>query len=549
MKNLKTMIFAACTLAGAMTSCTAEMDDWGVDAAYDRLFAITSIDIEPSMTSAVVTFSGNAEAEQYQIQLSKDSLYDSMESEPADLKVYTVEKSPATIDGLMGDTYYFIRVRAISSTKKASHWIYPVSSTGKRSFHTEAEQIFNEITDNDRQQDAITLTWTPGAEVTHIMVTEPEVEPVRVDLTDAEKVAGKKVMTDLKPSTPYTFTIYNNEAKRGVVAASTTAAAPKGDYTYYMKDEDNVINTQFLADIAAAAKAASGDAVSYSATIVLAGGSTVDMYGVNESGEATNLVIPDGLSVTFFGAAGTVPVIKMSQQINFKGSHAFIKFQNLVIDGGDSGYFVNQSNAGSVQDFVVEDCVIKNFKTSWFRMQGTDAKNVTNLVVKNSTFDNLCNGYSFIHVDAGSGAGVINDISIDGCTFSNIAPTGKMFIYSKNTPMSGAVKIANSTFYRVIGNGNYFIDYGAADYGPAGGITIENCLFGKGADEVTNKNIRSSATPVILGSYHTSDWFKNLKTDALEKSSAEVFTDAENGDFSLKIDMRVGDPRWYKNVE
>ena len=48
-----------------------------------------------------------------------------------------------------------------------------------------------------------------------------------------------------------------------------------------------------------------GNATNYSATIGIPAGAKVALYGTNDSdGGKTNVTIPDGMSVTFFGLAG-----------------------------------------------------------------------------------------------------------------------------------------------------------------------------------------------------------------------------------------------------
>ena len=113
------------------------------------------------------------------------------------------------------------------------------------------------------------------------------------------------------------------------------------------------------------------------------------------------------------------------------------------------------------------------------------------------------------------------------------------------------MRIKNSTFYNYCGNGQYFIDFKDKNYGPAT-FELSNCIFGKTADETANKNVRGTCDVAD----HTSnckllsDCFKVIKgADKLEdKSSADIFTDPDNGDFTLKTGCGIekcGDPRWY----
>ena len=255
------------------------------------------------------------------------------------------------------------------------------------------------------------------------------------------------------------------------------------------------------------------------------------------------------MSVTFFGlAGGETPTITLDKNFDIAGSHAFIKFQNVKLEENGAGYFINQSKACTVSEFTLEDCEVSNVKTSFFRLQNADeAKSIGKLTLKNSIFTNLCAGYGFIHVDAGNGVGHLDNVEIDGCTFNSICVTGKVFIFSKKTDMQD-ITIKNSTFYNCNGNGQYFVDFNVDTFGP-NTFTIENCIFGKSADEATNKNIRSKTSATVANSFRTTDFFKVIKgVNDTEFSSTQLFKDPANGDFTIKagtLKEKAGDPRWY----
>jgi hypothetical protein len=85
-------------------------------------------------------------------------------------------------------------------------------------------------------------------------------------------------------------------------------------------------------------------------------------------------------------------------------------------------------------------------------------------------------------------------------------------------------------------------------FGPST-FTIENCIFGKSADEATNKNIRSKTPATVANSFRTTDFFKVIKgVNDTEFSSTQLFKDPTNGDFTIKagtLKEKAGDPRWY----
>lgn len=558
MKSIKNILGTASMMALALsaTSCT-DGNDWDVDGSLSRLFGLNGdkITVETAETSATVTFSAfTSEAvsspEYYVFEVSKDSLYEGVEN--ANIIKFgedkTLTSSPVVLSGLDGDSKYYMRVKAMSSTSNESKWVYYKDGS---SFKTKAEQIFNNVEATDLFEDHVNLSWTPGADVTHITYANTnDAENIQtINLTEEEKAAGKYTLGGLNPTSTYTITIYKNDVKRGQLQVTTPAAMPAANFKYSLASDVTVISQDLIDEIAEKAKAAAGNETNYSATIGISAGAKVALYDTNDSdGGKTNVTIPDGMSVTFFGlAGGDAPTINLDKNFDIAGSHAFIKFQNVKLEENGAGYFINQSKACTVSEFTLENCEVSNLKTSFFRLQGSDAKSIGKLTLKNSIFTKLCAGYGFIHIDAGSGKGHLDNVEIDGCTFNSICVTGKVFIFSKKTDMQD-ITIKNSTFYNCNGNGQYFVDFNVDTFGPST-FTIENCIFGKSADEATNKNIRSKTPATVANSFRTTDFFKVIKgVNDTEFSSTQLFKDPANGDFTIKagtLKEKAGDPRWY----
>ena len=545
-------VATAAMLGITLASCT-DGNDWDVNGAFDRLFGVdgNKITVTPGKTTADVTFQKRSDAQYYIMEVSTDSLYDDVPMGGENAIVYgedgSITSTPTTLSGLGGDTKYYFRMKSMAEGKSESKWVYYKDGDG---FKTLAEQIFNELTSSDITDSSVKLTWDASEEADHIVLT-PGVngeESTTITLTAEDKAAGTLAITNLNASTSYSAIIYNGKAKRGELSFSTSAAPPSADYKIYY-DANTGIQNQLDA---VAEEAATAGKTNYGVTVVFAANSEVTFNGMTEdqSGPAS-LKIPSGMSVTFYGnPGGEKPVLKMGKSLDASGSHAFIQFINVNLQEAGSGYFFNQSAASTVSELTLEDCVVKDFasKSTFFRLQGTETKTIGTLKLINCMFDNIGSGYSFIHVDAGAGKGKVENIDIDGCTFSNICVKGKMFIYGKNTDMT-SINLKNSTFYNVIGGGQYFIDFGSDTYGPTS-FNIENCLFGKSADEATNKNIRAKITPSVTNCYKTTDFFKNIKgTNDIGFSSADLFVDAANGDFSFKpgtTSLSIGDPRWLK---
>lgn len=542
---------AALLLTATAVSCT-DGNDWDTDGSYDRLFSTLDDGIsvttdENNPTEVEVSFKTMPNVEYYIIEVSKDSLYDDVQMGGANALVYGTDEanrltsSPVTLSGLEGDTKYYLRIKSMADGKTESRWAYYKDGS---TFKTKAEQILEEIADADRDESSITLRWTAGAEVTHLLQIQGE-DTTQIALGDEAKAAGTYTATGLSPLTQYTFVIYNGTAKRGTRTASTTAQMPAADYKYTLDASVTQLTQDLLNEIAENAKTAAGGAASYSATIGILGGSTLEFNSTSSStGDAASLTIPDGMSVTFFGMPGGKPTLTMKKSLNLDGSHAFVAFNNLKVVDDGAGYFVNQANECTIKDITIEDCEMSGFKTAFFRMKESNVKEIETFTLTNSVFDNMCSGYSFIHIDA-SGNGKVKNIAMDNCTFSNLCATnGKMFIYSKDTDME-SIKISYCTFYNITSGGNYFVDFNK-NGATVNEFTISCCLLGKTGDEATNKNFRP-VNPTVVDVYYTTDFYKVIK-EATETglTSDELFADPANGDFTVKVDKykAYGDQRW-----
>ena len=556
-KGQISLLFVICSLffSVALTSCTDDQD-WSTDATHSRLFGVSSsISVDASENSAEITFKGVPNADSYTIELNTDSLYDDL-AENANGKsiiLYTTKENKVGAewhviisDQLIGDTQYYLRIRATSTTINPSRWVYYQNSKGYGYFKTKAEQIFNNVDDADRSESSVRLTWNAAKEVTHITVNKGDEVVQTIQLDAAAKAAGEYIVTGLNPSTTYKFAIWKDDAKRGEITVATTAAMPAGDYKYTLTPDVTVISNDLLKSYAEIATAEGK--TNYSVTIGIPAGATIDFHGTTESGEKSNVKVPDGMAVTFFGmAGGEAPTIKFQKNLDIEGSHAFIAFENVKVVNDGAGYFVNQSAACGISEFTIKDCEMSGFGTSFFRFQKSDAKNIDKVTLTNSIFHDMCNGYSFFHIDAdkGNGGGVKN-IYMDGCTLYNIATAGKMFIYSRDTDMENIV-VSNCTFYNCIGNGNFWVDFDKNGKGCQGDYKFVKCLFTKTPDEVTNKNVRGATNPVFDGCFKTTDFFKVFDgCGELDYDAAALFTDPATGDFTMKKELNCGDPRWFK---
>lgn len=543
MNNINKIAALACiALMGGMSACT-DGNDWDADGSYAGTFRPTSLSCEQTgkgETTVMFTFGSVPGATSYQIEAATDTI--TADEVNPDNIVAEVTKSPATVDGFKMETTYWTRIRAISPSGN-SKWI------AAKKFTTEAINVINsDLTETTMT--SVTVRWTGGTALTKATVEKQEELVREIVPTEEQKAAGEMKITELQPATIYTIKLWNGENRVGMVSVITQSGGPTGDYNITF-DPASTMGEQ-LADVAA--KAAEDGNDEYTVTVIIPAGveaKIADKPAEESTDEASALTLPAGMSVTFCGERGNaMDVVTIYKSLKLDGRHSVVKFQNLTVTG--TGYLLNQSNVCAVDSLIIEDCKVSGFTGNTFiRTQGGSYEK-TNAIgclkLANSTFDNCGKGYGFIHVDGT----IINNIDIDGCTFSNICTTGKcFFMQSKYVQGIESMRIKNSTFYNYCGNAQYFIDFKNKSVGPAT-FELSNCIFGKTADETPNKNVRGTCDNADYTSNCKllSDCFKVIKgaVKLEDKSSADIFTDPENGDFTLKTGCGIekcGDPRWY----
>ena len=218
-------IFSACMLglaAAALTSCSDAPDAIESFILNRNLSPINIEAKDVQETSATITWDLSNGADLYEVQfLQDDSLdygktYDSQTDAVVPAKTITgvtANDLPLFVEGLVYDTKYTVRVRAITSdnASRISKWhgVY---------FRTSAQQILNSIKQGDYTDRSVTVTWPEGEEVTTIVVGN-----VTHEVTEEEKAAGKATVTGLEPQTTYDVLLLNNGKQRGKRSFTTLA--------------------------------------------------------------------------------------------------------------------------------------------------------------------------------------------------------------------------------------------------------------------------------------------------------------------------------------
>lgn len=535
-------------------SCT-DINEWETDSQYDRLFSPGSFSVSATTTTAEVTWKATSGSNYYIIEVSTDSLYGKTEECRENSIVYgtnkDIKKSPYTLEDLNSNTKYYIRIMGCSETKGNSHWNY----LEKFSFQTKSENIFETVGSKDKGEDFITLRWDATLAVTHLeyaQVTGIDEngnsilgEIKTIDLSNAE---GSVKITELQASTSYQFTIYNGTHPRGTRVVSTTNPTPSANVKKYLYQGDALTQE----DINALASEGS-------VTYIMEAGMELVWETLDETtGEMTGIVIPDGLSVTFFGAAGgEKPTIKSNKTIEIDGNHSYVSFENVAFVNTGSVYLVNEGNISNLSTLSFKDCTFDNYARSIIRLKDEASISISNVVIDNCIINNQ-GSENFPCFYWNNAKYTVEHFSLKNTTINSALHNVMDFRSSNMT----SIEIDNCTFYNIIGSTRYLLD--CQNIAPE--INISNSIFAKigsgvlteGVWTSTSKGIRSNSTPTISGVYFTADFVFGSNTFKptyeYNNTSENLFTDPENGNFTIKDSSfdgknSAGDPRWYMSAE
>jgi len=347
----------------------------------------------------------------------------------------------------------------------------------------------------------------------------------------------------------YTFDITVGKETSGEVGGGSGSNTPWGDGGNEEGNGDKVSENEAIpADYAQKAITAETD---LSTVLSGASGKAALVFAANADGYTFSdvMVVPEAVTELLL-IGDTEEQVKVNlKQIQYTSLQK-IALNNLDVTGDNStALLTNSETAQLATDAVVDfkKCNFTNMKT----------------VCDWSTGDN-------------GAQNVLSAVLIDDCQFVNMQ---SVFNYYG----SKAITITNSTIYKMTERVIYVKDANSVV------ITVENCTladlaktpfesrYGNGnlyyknnisACFVTSNpnigykmdvrefsgNYAAAATEAgqlavlnVHGKAIDTNTFPNAWTDT-SKTVAELFEDAANGNFKLKIDAQAGDPRWYKNA-
>jgi hypothetical protein len=165
----------------------------------------TPQDLSTKVMGTTVKFAWRAqpEAASFVFQLSGDAAF----SNP---QTIALSASTHLIEALAVTTSYWVRVQAVGAVETFSS-----PYTEALTFRTGNENILK-ATPAELRDVGMTLQWTPGALVTHLVaLDEGRSATFEFPINDDEKAAGEKALTGLQPETEYYVRLYNGDNLRG----------------------------------------------------------------------------------------------------------------------------------------------------------------------------------------------------------------------------------------------------------------------------------------------------------------------------------------------
>jgi len=535
-KIFKKTAFLACLLAVFFTTACNDIFNEVKSLKTDRIFS--PINFSAALNKTQVTFAWTAadSAVSYTLQVSLDSLdY----SHPV---LDTTVTKLSYVQEFAGATKFYAQIRS-----NASNVIKASTFNNKLSFKIPAENLFSSYSTIMTGMNQVTVKWTPGANVNHLVLTASDNTTQSIQLVASDITAGSKTITSLSNST-YKVQIFNGSIVRG-----ETSALVEGDV--------------YLAaggDLLAAITAATAGQV-----IVLQPGGLYTMgsatYKLSKNIKVRGL-LPTNLPIL----AMTTGATATSSMLGFVDGSVIssVAFENIDFTGYCDnsatavkiGYLFNNNVLTTVTSLSFNNCKLRNFGNTPMRLQGGKNQVIDVLSFNNCTIYDIGFVSTYAVVNSNS-ADLINTVKFNNCTVYNFK--GSLVLRTGQTMNS--ISVTNCTINQGMqdaSSARYLMDLNTAVFSGSG-VTIKNCIFGSTGSTLGANGMRYVVgTPVaITGCYYATDYVDDavpLVTSSSIKGSMTAYTGASTalwispttGDFTLKDTSfkgkgTTGDLRWY----
>lgn len=518
---------ALCVGTMGVTSCS-DPDDVK-DLVLDRVLSPTTLSARISENvNIVVSWDAMKGATTYEIEAYADA--PDYDQRPADVTGSTTE-TEYTLTGLLGETDYYIRVRAVDgeNSNRNSKW-----SELKRT--TNPEQNMNKAKAGDIHSKSVRVTWTAGITVDALKATPTSANSSATEVTQTltadEIAAGAATIEGLQPETSYRITLKYGSKTRGYTTVITNI--DMDDATVITPDDDWITAIQSAP-----------------------AGSKIALAPGEYKSPDTEIVISNNIII---GAqnSGNMPVINSYFKL-YGGASLFL--YQVVLEGTDTGddsgvQAVDYKDPVAYGSLTFKGCEIRNYVKGLIYINVAavvDKIEIDNCIIH----DIVCNGGDLF--DCRKGAW--NSFNLTNSTIYNSAKERDIFRMDDASTTVSAAPVTNidkCTFYNV--------GYGKKTYRffyirfKGNSNSLSNTVIVNFNNTRGFGNSSATAMPTLSNNYYyncenlTSQAEGNTQTgligfDVEGKILEEnPFKDPDNGDFTVTDEIYqsfgFGDPRW-----
>ena len=421
---------------------------------------------------------------------------------------------------MVGETFYYIRVKAISSRGLEDSTFALITA------ETLTEQLFLPEEPGDILATEATLRWVPNSTVTQIVVNPGSITH---NITAQEAIDGVAIISGLTGETDYTAQILNNTIVRGNTSFTTGIDIGTGILVTPTDDLFQMVADAAPDDVLVLEQ---GDYTTQIGTVVIDKPLTIRgllsfdkpllkvSFSIVTGGTDVSLI---DLDLTGDIATDLIDVVRYSDVGNYN---------SLLVSGCNIHDYNRSFIAGNVTDAIVqsvtvENCVVTNVLTSGGDFIDFRNSDVLNLNVNTSTFNNCAPGRDFFRIDdAGTltQTGLTINILIENCTIyacSNSSSRRLCYIRFQDNDIISRNNLITDTVcegYSDQSRTDEFIDFSNNNYFNAPTFYDSSVLR-----------------------YDNSTSYTTLDPG---------FSDPLNGDFTVTtqslIDNNIGDPRWLQ---
>lgn len=509
------ILMIACFLIGLIGSSGCKDDDFTEITTLDvpRAFSPTELQaIVVNRTGVRLTWKAVNNADSYKIEFFDNAEFSGNPVRSIDN--ISFEQVPYTVSGLLGETTYSVRVKAIGTDVDDSKW---VSAT----FSTDAEQIFQNINLETLTATSVTLNWPAGEAASTITLTPGNITHT---VTSAEVAAGQATISGLTPETAYTAKLMNGTRVRGTMAFTT------------------------LLDLGGAIAVKPGDDL----LALVANASAGDVFALMPGTYNVNAELVVNKSISIKGAKPASKPIINGLVFKIKGN-AGLSLKDLTLIGAgatvsNQAIIYDEASDNAYGPLVVQDCDIQDYD------KGLMYVNVKARIEEVTFSGNIIkdikgNGGDFIDFRNG----IANTLLFENNTVYNSVEARDLFRMdgggSTNFPgVTSVITIRTNTFFSV-SKANRFLYIRLASHQ----IHFTKNLIAESNGYYTNQPL-TTITSMANNNYFNAPNFtasttSNAKNDTGTFTKLDPgFTNAAAGDFTISnVDLKangIGDSRW-----